>query len=72
MSRDETFYQDAGAFNPDRFEGEAGNDILDPRAFAFGFGRRYVWRHFLCLYCTGIQTHTIILCLKGLCRRSFC
>lgn len=38
MSRDEAVYKDAGAFRPERFEGETPED--DPGAFVFGFGRR--------------------------------
>lgn len=41
MCRDETIYEDAETFNPERFEGERGSKVLDPRSFVFGFGRRY-------------------------------
>ncbi|KDQ12552.1 hypothetical protein BOTBODRAFT_161446 [Botryobasidium botryosum FD-172 SS1] len=40
MSRDETTYTDPDRFWPERYEGEKGKDVLDPRLFAFGFGRR--------------------------------
>jgi len=37
ISRDETMYKDPERFWPERFE---DSDILDPSAYAFGFGRR--------------------------------
>ncbi|KDQ14771.1 hypothetical protein BOTBODRAFT_132169 [Botryobasidium botryosum FD-172 SS1] len=40
MSRDGTIYKDPEAFYPERFEDKAGNDLLDPRSYIFGFGRR--------------------------------
>lgn len=41
MSRDEKLYKDAERFLPERFEEAVGAEkILDPRKFAFGFGRR--------------------------------
>ncbi|KDQ14757.1 hypothetical protein BOTBODRAFT_32517 [Botryobasidium botryosum FD-172 SS1] len=40
MSRDETTYADPDRFWPERYEGEKGKDVLDPRLFVFGFGRR--------------------------------
>lgn len=40
MSRDETMYKDPDTFYPERFEGETGSNLLDPRAYVFGFGRR--------------------------------
>ncbi|KAG8904823.1 hypothetical protein FRC00_013729, partial [Tulasnella sp. 408] len=38
ISRDPTIYDDASTFNPDRFINNP--NILDPRDFVFGFGRR--------------------------------
>lgn len=38
ISRDPAIYEDASAFNPDRFINNP--KILDPRDFIFGFGRR--------------------------------
>ncbi|KDQ08761.1 hypothetical protein BOTBODRAFT_59124 [Botryobasidium botryosum FD-172 SS1] len=47
MSRDETMYKDGDRFSPERFEGDGAEDVLDPRAFAYGFGRRScVGNHF--------------------------
>ncbi|KDQ08521.1 hypothetical protein BOTBODRAFT_191667 [Botryobasidium botryosum FD-172 SS1] len=40
ISRDETLYKDPERFSPERFEGEAGKDAVDPFTFALGFGRR--------------------------------
>ncbi|KDQ08522.1 hypothetical protein BOTBODRAFT_563706 [Botryobasidium botryosum FD-172 SS1] len=40
ISRDETLYKDPERFWPERFEGEAGKDVIDPFTFALGFGRR--------------------------------
>ncbi|KDQ07018.1 hypothetical protein BOTBODRAFT_39161 [Botryobasidium botryosum FD-172 SS1] len=40
MSQDETMYKDPERFWPERFEGEAGKNIVDPHSFVFGFGRR--------------------------------
>jgi len=40
MSRDETMYKNPETFFPERFEGDAGKELLDPRSFIFGFGRR--------------------------------
>lgn len=38
ISRDSTIYDDPSTFNPDRFINNP--NILDPRDFVFGFGRR--------------------------------
>lgn len=38
ISRDETMYPSPEEFLPERFESKS--DILDPRQFAFGYGRR--------------------------------
>ena len=43
MSRDSQYYSKPEHFIPERFLGEDGQlrtDILNPRAYAFGFGRR--------------------------------
>jgi len=40
MNRNETYYKDPGRFWPERFEGERGTEVLDLRAFVFGFGGR--------------------------------
>ncbi|KDQ09679.1 hypothetical protein BOTBODRAFT_520174 [Botryobasidium botryosum FD-172 SS1] len=40
ISRDETLYEDPERFWPERFEGEAGNNAVDPFTYVFGFGRR--------------------------------
>lgn len=43
MSRDPETYADPEVFNPDRFRGDNDDtkEIVDPRAYIFGFGRRY-------------------------------
>lgn len=46
MSQDETIYEDPGRFWPERFEGEAGKNAIDPHSFVFGFGRRCISRDF--------------------------
>jgi len=46
ITQDETIYKNPGRFWPERFEGEAGKNVLDPSLYAFGFGRRI---------CAGIQ-----------------
>ncbi|KAI0754704.1 cytochrome P450 [Daedaleopsis nitida] len=49
MARDESAYQDADTFNPDRFmkDGKFNPEVRDPYTFAFGFGRRICpGRHF--------------------------
>ncbi|KAI0800119.1 cytochrome P450 [Fomes fomentarius] len=43
LSRDQSHYADPERFAPERFlneEGQLNPDVLDPRTFAFGYGRR--------------------------------
>lgn len=40
FSRDKTMYPEPDEFRPERFEGEKGKTVVDPREFTFGLGRR--------------------------------
>ena len=45
MARDPKHYPDPDTFMPERFltaDGRPNEDILHPREYVFGFGRRYV------------------------------
>ena len=43
---DSETYEDPDVFRPERFmrDGKLDGGMVDPRAFVFGFGRRYGWR----------------------------
>ncbi|KDQ16408.1 hypothetical protein BOTBODRAFT_31081 [Botryobasidium botryosum FD-172 SS1] len=40
IAHDKTIYKEPERFWPERFEGEAGKDVLDPTLYSYGFGRR--------------------------------
>jgi len=40
ITHDKTIYPDPERFWPERYEGEAGKDVLDPTLYAYGFRRR--------------------------------
>ncbi|KAG8941532.1 hypothetical protein FRC00_012316, partial [Tulasnella sp. 408] len=58
LSRDPTIYEDPSTFNPERFLNNP--NILDPRDFIFGFGRRVCPGNYLAYQMTWIFVVSII------------